>query len=93
MTTANLANDNLIRPEEFAPRKKVQQIQENLIAYFRLSAGLPGMTFVDEENLIWMANQGSLGNLMLRTALFGAALDQQIDDIINQIGQRTTRFD
>lgn len=73
----------------------VNQIQANLIAYFRLFAGLPGVTFVD-ENVTW--NVGGPGPHILRTYFPSApdesgGIDQQIDDLIRQIGQAANSVD
>jgi GNAT superfamily N-acetyltransferase len=67
----------------------VNRIQENLIAYFRVFAGLPGVTFVEEE-VTW--NVGGPGPHILHThfpsdGVEPGGVDQQIDDLIRQIGQ------
>ena len=71
----------------------VNQIQENLIAYFRLFAGLPGVTFVDEADITWIASKGFPGNLVLRSQLPADGLDQRIDEILYQMGQSTNAVD
>jgi GNAT superfamily N-acetyltransferase len=68
-------------------------MQENLIAYFRLFAGLPGATFV-EEDVIWFVNaKGEPGNHVLRTRISGDSIDRRIDQIIGQFGQYTDQID
>ena len=78
------------------PRAKEDQIQENLIAYYRLFAGLPGVTFV-EQDVTWVASTGVPGNQILRTRLpeqlDPSPLDQRIDELIRQIGQSTDAMD
>lgn len=72
---------------------KVDQMQENLIAYFRLFAGLPGITFV-EEAVTWLISPGGApGNHILRTQFPVEAVERRIDDVISQIGQYTAQVD
>jgi hypothetical protein len=68
-------------------------MQENLIAYFRLFAGLPGITFVEEDVTWCVTAEGAPGNQALRTQLPGDAVDRRIDEIISQIGQYTDQID
>ncbi len=67
-----------------------------MIAYFRLFAGLPSITFV-EEDATWVASKGVPGNQVLRTrlsdAISHAALDQRIDELMRQISQFTDAMD
>jgi GNAT superfamily N-acetyltransferase len=68
-------------------------MQANLIAYFRLFAGLPGITFV-EEDVTWLVSaKGEPGNHILRAQLPDDALDRRIGEIISQIGQYTDHID
>lgn len=69
----------------------VNQIQENLIAYFRIYAGLPGTTFVENAHVTW--NAGPPGSLVLRARLSPESADEQIDEIIRQMGETTTLID
>src|SRR5829696_6347350 len=72
---------------------KVDQMQENLIAYFRIFAGLPGATFV-EEDVTWFVNiKDEPGNHLLRTHISGDAIDRRIDEIIGQFSQHTDQID
>jgi GNAT superfamily N-acetyltransferase len=73
---------------------KADQIQENLIAYFRIFAGLPGTTFV-EQDVTWFvnANGGEPGNHILRARLADDSADRRIDEIIGQVGQHTDQID
>jgi GNAT superfamily N-acetyltransferase len=71
----------------------VDQMQENLIAYFRLFAHLPGARFV-EADVTWFVNAGAEpGNHLLRTYIDGDSIDQRIDAIISQISQHTDHID
>jgi ribosomal protein S18 acetylase RimI-like enzyme len=68
-------------------------MQENLLAYFRLFAGLPGTTMADAE-VVWFVNANAEpGNHVLRTHLSSDSLEARIDEIIGQIGQSTDHID
>src|SRR6185295_3609209 len=68
-------------------------MQENLIAYFRIFAGLPGATFV-EEDVTWFVNtKAEPGNHVLRTCISGDAIERRIDEIIGQFSQYTDQID
>jgi GNAT superfamily N-acetyltransferase len=72
---------------------KADKIQENLIAYFRLFAGLPGTTFV-EQDVTWFVNaNGEPGNHILRAHLADGSADRQIDEIIGQVGEHADQID
>ena len=68
----------------------VNQLQENLIAYFRVFAGLPGITFVEGE-VTW--NVGGPGPHILHAHFPPDHVDQHIDDLIRQIGQAANSVD
>jgi ribosomal protein S18 acetylase RimI-like enzyme len=71
----------------------VDQMQENLIAYFRLIAGLPGATFV-EADVTWFVNDSAEpGNHLLRTHIAAHLIDRRIDEIISEISQHTDQID
>ena len=73
--------------------EKVDQMQENLIAYFRLFAGLSGVTFA-EEDVTWFVNaKEEPGNHILRTQISGDSIDHRIDEIISQLSQYTDHID
>lgn len=69
----------------------VNQIQENLIAYFRIFAGLPGVTFEEAAVMTW--NIGGPGSFILRTHLPADGLEQRIDDIIGKMDQSDAVID
>ena len=71
----------------------VDRIQENLIAYFRLFAGLPGAAFV-EEDVTWFVNsRDEPGNHVLRAHISSDSIDRRIDEIIGQFGQYADQID
>lgn len=73
-------------------RQWIDQLQQNFITYFRLFAGLPGITFT-EGSVTWNASHGAPGSMVLSTQLVGDDIDQQIDETLRQIGQHTTAVD
>jgi hypothetical protein len=71
----------------------IDRIQNNFVLYFRLFAGLPGITFA-EEGVTWLVNtQGAPGNHVLRTRLEGEGIDHEIDRVLQQIGRLTDHID
>jgi hypothetical protein len=73
--------------------EKVDQMQENLIAYFRIFAGLPGVKFA-EEDVTWFVNvKDEPGNHVLRTQISGDSIDRRIDEIMTQFSQYTDQID
>jgi hypothetical protein len=69
--------------------RTVDQIQENMLAYFRLFVDLPGI-MVGSEDVFWFINaKAEPGNHTLRTRLPSSAAERRIDQIIDQIGQYT----
>jgi len=73
-------------------RRWIDQLQQNFITYFRLFAGLPGITFT-EGAVTWNASHGAPGSMVLGTQLTGDDIDQQIDETLRQIGQQTDAVD
>jgi len=79
-----------LKPSDF---RKVDQMQENLIAYFRVFAGLPD-TLLGQEDVTWSVEaKGAPGNQVLRTRLPDDAIDHHIDEIINRTGQYADQVD
>ncbi len=71
----------------------INQIQANLTTYFRLFAGLPGITFVDED-VTWINTaEGAPGNHILQARLARESADQRIDELIGQIAHHTQQVD
>jgi hypothetical protein len=54
---------------DFSGTEKPRQIQENLMAYMRLFAGLTGITMYDAESFWFVSNTSAPGNMILRTRL------------------------
>src|SRR5262245_28355347 len=73
--------------------EKVDQMQENLIAYFRQFAGLPGVTFVVMDVTWLVGAQDAPGNQVLRTHITGDSIERRIDEIIDQFSQYTDQID
>src|SRR5262245_8985919 len=73
--------------------QQVDRMQENLIVYFRLFAGLPGITFTEADVTWLVSEQGPPGNHVLRTQIAGDAIDRRIDEIIDQFSQLTDQID
>jgi GNAT superfamily N-acetyltransferase len=72
----------------------VSLIQENMLAYFRLFAGLPGITCVDTDELFWLVSaRDQPGNQVLRTRLPPDGIEERIDALIGEIGQHTDHCD
>ncbi|MFL5800357.1 MAG: GNAT family N-acetyltransferase [Roseiflexaceae bacterium] len=71
----------------------VDQMQENMLAYFRLFAGLPGITLVDEDVFWLVSAQGEPGNQILQARLPRDSAEGRIDAIFDQIGQCTDHID
>jgi GNAT superfamily N-acetyltransferase len=68
-------------------------MQENLIAYFRIFAELPGATFVDDDVTWFVSVKDEPGNHVLRTRMFGDAIERRIDEIIAQFSQHADQID
>jgi GNAT superfamily N-acetyltransferase len=71
----------------------VDRMQENMLAYFRLFAGLPGITLVDEDVFWVVSARGEPGNQVLRAQIAGDAIEERIDAIFDQIGQHVDQID
>ncbi len=72
----------------------IEQMQNNFVSYFRLFAGLPGVTFVEGE-VTWFCNKpgGEPSNYILRTQLAGDTADEEIDRLLARIGGMTGHMD
>jgi hypothetical protein len=83
----------MLSPLDFSGTEKPRQIQENLMAYMRLFAGLPGMTLYDAESFWFVSNKPAPGNYILRTRLEACRIEEQISAMLEQIGQYTDHID
>lgn len=70
-----------------------QQVQANFIAYFRHFADLPGVTFVENEEITWVISTGAPGSNILRTRFTPATVDTQIDETLHRIGEDANAMD
>ena len=80
-------------PQNFFHLVTIEQVQENLITYFRLFAGLPGITHTEADVTWFVSTRGLPGNHVLRTDLSDTSADRRIDEVISEIGQQADQFD
>lgn len=70
------------------PPISVRAVQENFIAYFRIFAGLPNITFWESEEVTWIVTrQGAPGTQVLASRFTDAAAGDAIDTTLRAIGQ------
>lgn len=70
------------------------QIQENMIAYMRLFAGLPGIIMHDSTESFWfVSNKPAPGNATLRARWLEEDAEEQINAMLVQIGQYIDQID
>jgi ribosomal protein S18 acetylase RimI-like enzyme len=63
------------------------RIQENMIAYMRLFADLPGVAMEDGDTFWIVSGRGAPGNNILRVRWGEEGVEQRIDDLYAKIGQ------
>jgi len=80
-------------PLDFSGTEKPRQIQENLIAYMRLFAGLPGTTLYDTESFWFVSNTSAPGNCILRTRFEASSTEERIDALLKLISQCSDHID
>ncbi len=69
------------------------QVQENMISYMRLFAGLPGVITYDAD-LFWIvSNLPAPGNAILRTSWSENNLEEKIDKLFEQVSEYTNHID
>jgi ribosomal protein S18 acetylase RimI-like enzyme len=75
--------------------EKPRQIQENMIAYMRLFAGLPGVASHEDAEAYWMVSGegGAPGNGIFRANLPSDRPEERIDALLEQVGQHTDMID
>jgi GNAT superfamily N-acetyltransferase len=74
--------------------EKPRQIQENMIAYMRLFAALPGVASHEDAETYWMVSgQGAPGNGIYRANLSADGFEERIDALFEQIGQHIDVID
>jgi GNAT superfamily N-acetyltransferase len=67
----------------------VHRMQANMIAYFRLFAGLPGVTVVDGDVFWTVTESGAPGDQVLGAWLDGPDVEARIDAVLREIGRHT----
>src|SRR5215471_14540611 len=80
-------------PLDVSGTEKPRQIQENLMAYMRLFAGLPETTLYDAESFWFVSNKPAPGNMILRTGFEASRTEEQIDAMLEKIGQYNDQID
>jgi len=78
---------------DLSKTEKPNLIQENMMAYMRLFAGLPGVTLYDKESFWFVSNKPAPGNHILRTGLEASCAEEQIDAMLEEIGQYSDHID
>jgi hypothetical protein len=71
----------------------VDRMQDNMVVYFRLFAGLLGITVIDEDVFWLVSAQGEPGNQVLRARLPSDSAEVRIGAIFDEIGQYTNQID
>jgi len=83
-----------VSPISYSATHKPGQIQENIIAYMRLFARLPGMPMVDDEETFWIvSNKPAPGNMVLRVRWSTDRIEERIDELLIQIGSHIDHVD
>src|SRR5258708_3787631 len=67
--------------------EKPRQIQQNLIEYMRLFAGLPGTTMVEAESFWFVSHKPAPGNDILRARWSADHAEERIDAMFHEIGR------
>lgn len=80
-------------PLDLSGTETPRQIQENMMAYMRLFAGLPGTTLYNAESFWFVSNKPAPGNTILRSRLEAGRVEERIDAMLEQIGQYTDHID
>jgi GNAT superfamily N-acetyltransferase len=71
----------------------IDLIQQNLIAYFRLFAAVPGNTFVAGAVTWFLSAGGEPGNYVVRTQLAPEAVDLLIGRLLDHLGRQADHVD
>ena len=80
--------------KNFSATEKPAQVQENMIAYMRLFAHLPGMEMVDDAETFWfVSNKPAPGNIVLRAHWSNELIEERIDEMLTQIGDHIDEID
>lgn len=65
----------------------VRSVQENFITYFRIFAGLPGITIVESDEVTWSASDGAPGTQVMASRFSEARAGEAIDLTLRAVGQ------
>ena len=75
---------------DFSATDKPRRIQENMIAYMRMFAGLPGVVSVDNGTFWMIYKKGAPGSIILKKHWSAGAtadpIEAQIDAVYAEIG-------
>jgi GNAT superfamily N-acetyltransferase len=74
-------------PLDLSRTGKPARIQENLIAYMRLFAGLPGMVMRDDDIFWFVCGRGAPGDTILRARWPEEGVEERIDQTLAEIGR------
>ena len=74
-------------PRNLSHSTKPAQIQENMIVYMRLFAGLPGMTMRDDEAFWFVSNLPAPGDNILRARWPEGRAEEGIDEVLGQVAR------
>jgi GNAT superfamily N-acetyltransferase len=69
------------------------QIQENMIAYMRLFAGLPGVIIHDAESFWIVCDNSAPGSSILRARWPDEDAEERIDELYEQVGRHVNAID
>jgi GNAT superfamily N-acetyltransferase len=78
---------------DLSQTEKPAHIQENLIAYMRLFAGLPGIHVHDSDSFWIVSRQGAPGDMVLRANWPDENVEEHIDLLFEQVGQQIDHID
>lgn len=73
--------------------EKPAQVQENMIAYMRLFAGLPGIVMFDEESFWLISGPRAPGNQILRARWPAEGVEARIDAVFDHVGRHIDAID
>lgn len=81
-------------PLDLSGSEKPRQVQENMMAYWRLFAALPGMVMVDNSESFWfVCNKPAPGDIILRTQWPDDDPEARIAGLLEAVGQHLDQID
>jgi hypothetical protein len=70
------------------------KIQENIISFMRMFAGLPGIVTTDATETFWIvSNRPAPGNMILRVRWPMERIEERIDELFATIGSHIDKID